>query len=95
MMAINSKWLAQETKMKEISTFDDLQFMLLTFSLFFCPFILSRLYIVKRLGAGWIYSYSTSGTSIIKSYLVSLMMTSVLPLFDIAVVSNNDVRLES
>ena len=42
MMAINSKWLAQETKMKGISIFDDLQFMLLTFSLFFCPFILSR-----------------------------------------------------
>ena len=34
-MAIDSKWLAQETKTKEISILDDLQFMLLTFSLYF------------------------------------------------------------
>ena len=34
-MATDSKWLAQETKTKEISIFDDLQFMLLTFSLYF------------------------------------------------------------
>ena len=38
-MAIDGKGLAHETKTTEISSLDDRQCMLLTFSLLFCPVI--------------------------------------------------------